>query len=96
MELGGENLQRHLFRLPNGTNLGLTEHDPTTTESFTPFRPGMDHLGFAVDTTDELLEWAAHLSAAGIEHSGPVDAPYGTALSFKDPDGIALEFFVGK
>ena len=95
-ELGGENLQRRLFRLPSGTNLGLTEHNPTTTETFTPFRPGLDHVGFAVDNTDELLTWADHLTNAGIEHSGVVDAPYGTALSFKDPDGIALEFFVSK
>ena len=95
-ELGGENLRRRLFRLPSGTNLGLTEHNPTTAERFTPFRPGMDHVGFAVETTDELRAWADHLATSGIEHSGPVDAPYGTALSFKDPDGIALEFFVGK
>lgn len=95
-ELRGGNLHRRLFRLPSGTNLGLTEHDPTTSESFTPFTPGLDHVGFAVDSRDELLVWAEHLTAAGIEHSGCVDAPYGIALSFKDPDGIALEFFVGK
>lgn len=95
-ELGGENLRRRLFTLPSGTNLGLTEHNPTTTESFTPFRPGLDHVGFEVETADDLLLWADHLTAAGILHSGPVNASYGTALSFKDPDGTALEFFVGK
>ncbi len=95
MELGGENLQRRLFTLPGGTNLGLTQHHPTTTECFTPFRPGLDHVGLAVDSTDDIHEWVAHLTAVGIEHSAPVEAPYGTALSFKDPDGIALEFFVG-
>ncbi len=94
-ELEGEGLCRRLFTLPGGTNLGLTEHDPTTSESFTPFRPGMDHLGLAVDTTGELRAWADHLNAVGIEHSGLVEAPYGTALSFKDPDGTALELFVG-
>ncbi|MEO6586553.1 MAG: VOC family protein [Knoellia sp.] len=95
-ELDGENLHRRLFTLPDGTNLGLTEHHPTTTETFTPFRPGMDHLGLAVDTRQELQAWADHLTAADIEHQGLVDAPYGTALSFTDPDGTALEFFVGK
>lgn len=95
-ELDGENLHRRLFTLPDGTNLGLTEHHPTTTETFTPFRPGLDHFGLGVDSRDELKVWAAHLSEADIEHSGLVDAPYGTALSFKDPDGTALEFFVGE
>jgi len=93
-ELSGENLQRRLFALPGGVNLGLTEHNPTTTETFTPFRPGMDHIGFAVDSRTELSAWADHLTDEGIEHSGLVDAPYGTALSFTDPDGTALEFFV--
>ena len=26
-------------------------------------------------------------------HRSVVDAPYGSGLSFRDPDGIALEFF---
>lgn len=92
-ELDGENLQRRLFALPGGTHLGLTEHSPTTTEKFTPFRPGLDHVGFGVRTKNELQAWADHLSHADIAHSGLVEAPYGTALSFKDPDGTALEFF---
>jgi glyoxylase I family protein len=95
-ELTGENLHRQLFTLPGGTNLGLTEHNPATTERFTPFLPGLDHLGFRVDTRQELQAWADHLSNLGIQHSGLVDAPYGTALSFTDPDGTALEFFSGK
>ena len=28
-----------------------------------------------------------------IAHGGIVDAPYGSGLSFRDPDNIALEFF---
>ena len=41
----------------------------------------------------ELVDWAAKLEALGITHGGVVDAPYGSGLSFRDPDGIALEFF---
>jgi hypothetical protein len=33
------------------------------------------------------------LGELGIDHGGVVDAPYGAVLSFKDPDGNALEFF---
>ncbi len=33
------------------------------------------------------------LDELGIEHGGIVDAHYGSGLSFRDPDGIALEFF---
>lgn len=96
IELGGENLHRRLFTLPGGTNLGLTEHTPSTTERFTPLPPGLDHLGFGVATRQDLQLWADHLTNLGVKHSGLVDAPYGTALSFKDPDGTALEFFVSR
>jgi hypothetical protein len=33
------------------------------------------------------------LDDLGIAHSGIVDADYGSALAFRDPDNIALEFF---
>ena len=44
----------------------------------------------------ELFSWLFRVvewNALGIEHGGIVDAPYGSGLSFRDPDGIALEFF---
>lgn len=39
------------------------------------------------------LSWVGRLDELGIEHGGIVDAPYGSGLSFRYPDGIALEFF---
>ena len=33
------------------------------------------------------------LNELGIPHGGIVEAGYGSGLSFRDPDGIALEFF---
>lgn len=35
----------------------------------------------------------ARLDELNIAHGGVVEAPYGSGLSFRDPDGIALEFF---
>ncbi|MGZ6908499.1 MAG: VOC family protein, partial [Acidimicrobiia bacterium] len=37
--------------------------------------------------------WEGRLNDLGIVHGGVVDAPYGSGLSFRDPDNIALEFF---
>lgn len=99
-EIDDEQLHRKLFALPGGTNLGLTQHDRGAegdgADGFSPFSPGLDHIGFTVESRDELEAWARHLSEHGIEHNGVVEAPYGYALSFKDPDQIALEFFVSK
>ena len=33
------------------------------------------------------------LDELGIAHGGIKDATYGSGVSFRDPDGIALEFF---
>lgn len=88
---------RRILALPGGVTLGLTQHDQATSNSrFDPRVPGLDHIGFAVADLAELSGWATHLDSHGIQNSGLVDASYGTAVSFTDPDGTALEFFVGK
>jgi hypothetical protein len=43
---------------------------------------------------DDLEAWKIRLDELGIAHGGIVDADYGSGLSFRDPDNIALEFFV--
>jgi catechol-2,3-dioxygenase len=86
---------RHLvWVLDNGTLFGIHQHDrQLETESFSEFRLGLDHVGFGCADRAELETWAGRLNELGIENAGIVDAPYGSGLSFRDPDGIALEFF---
>lgn len=62
-------------------------------EAFGELRVGPDHVGFGGADGGELEKWATRLDELGIEHGGIMDAPYGSGLSFRDPDGIALEFF---
>ena len=38
-------------------------------------------------------EWAARLDELGVAHGEIMDAHYGSGLSFRDPDNIALELF---
>ena len=40
-----------------------------------------------------LETWQARLNGLGVVNGGVVDAAYGSGLSFRDPDNIALEFF---
>ncbi len=56
-------------------------------------RIGLDHLAFACSDRDELEAWEIRLSDLGIDNGGIVDADYGSALSCRDPDNIALDFF---
>ena len=39
------------------------------------------------------MDWAARLDELGVAHGDIVDAGYGSGLSFRDPDNIALELF---
>ena len=50
-------------------------------------------MAFACASRAQLQEWVDRLDELDIAHGGIVDAPYGSGLSFRDPDGSALEFF---
>ena len=84
----------HTVFLLGETLLGLHEH-PSAESSvpFTELRTGLDHIAFSCSDRAELDTWGTRLDALGVSHSEIVDAPYGSGLSFRDPDGIALEFF---
>ena len=58
---------------------------------FTHLATGLDHLGFGVDSIEELQEWERHLDQHGVEHSPITDGGLSFHLNFRDPDGIALE-----
>lgn len=86
---------RHqVWILGGGTLVGIHQHErPAPDERFSEFRVGLDHVGFGCADRAELETWMERLNALHIPHGGIVDAPYGSGLSFRDPDGIALEFF---
>jgi glyoxylase I family protein len=83
-----------VFALDNGTLLGLHLHtQPPGDQGFSELRVGLDHIAFGCESRADLEKWVDRLNELGIEHGGIVDAHYGSALSFRDPDNIALEFF---
>ena len=83
-----------VYLLGGGTLFGLHQHTrPAPDVGFSEFRVGLDHIAFGCADRAELEKWASRLDELGIEHSGVKDAPYGSDVSFRDPDGIALEFF---
>ena len=83
-----------VYLLGNGTLLGLHQHaTPAPDGDFSEFRIGLDHVSLGVADRAELEKWARRLDELGIAHGGIKDATYGSGVSFRDPDGIALEFF---
>jgi len=84
-----------VFALAGGTLLGLHgfASDTRVAGRFDEHRTGLDHVAFACADRGELDRWRARLDTLGIEHGDIADAPYGSGLSVRDPDNIALEFF---
>ena len=84
----------HVVWMVGGTLLGIHLHQsPSSAAPFDELRPGLDHIAFGCANRSELESWQGRLEELGIEHGGIVDAHYGSGLSFRDPDNIALEFF---
>ena len=86
---------RHLvWAFDNGTLFGIHQHDREIEDGqFTEFRVGLDHVAFGCASRAELEEWVERLNGLAIAHGDIVDAHYGSGVSFRDPDGNALEFF---
>lgn len=82
-----------VFALANGMLFGLHSHHGSTAEGpFDERRAGLDHIAFAC-SQEELVQWRDRLDELMIEHSGIKHAGYGSGISFRDVDNIALEFF---
>jgi len=75
----------------SGFTIALLRPDGASGETFSPLRTGLDHLGLAAESRDELVQWEERLKAAGVPYSPIQDMPFGYHLNFTDPDGIALE-----
>ncbi|HUR72996.1 MAG TPA: VOC family protein [Sporichthya sp.] len=85
---------RHVVWAIDGTLLGLHQF-PAGTDA-TPFderRVGLDHVAFGCPDRAALEQHEKNLDGLGISHGGIIDAPYGSGLSFRDPDNLPLEFF---
>ena len=82
-----------VYLLDGGQLFGLHTHPSTTPDRFDEHRVGLDHVSFTCVDRAKLETWATRLDDLGVEHGEIVDAHYGSGLSFRDPDGIALEFF---
>jgi len=86
---------RHVVWLLGGQTLfGLHGFpDPVTDADFDERRVGLDHVAFACADRAALEAWRDWLNQLEIANGGIIDAHYGSGLSFRDPDNIALEFF---
>lgn len=85
---------RHAVFAIGGTLLGLHGFPQGIVEEpFSPRRRGLDHVAFGCADREGLDAWERRLTDMGVPHGEVVDAHYGSALAFTDPDGLPLEIF---
>lgn len=83
-----------VYMIGNNTLVGLHQHGtPAASGKFSELNVGLDHVSFGCANRAELERWVGRLDELGIQHGGIKDASYGSGVSFRDPDGIALELF---
>lgn len=82
-----------VYVIGGGQLFGLHTHTEPSSGTFDEARAGLDHVAFGCSGKAELQTWADRLDELGVSHQGIKDAHYGSGVSFRDPDGIALEFF---
>lgn len=85
---------RALREPASGIVLALTQHRAASSAPFDPRRPGLDHLSFAVADRDELRAWEQRLATLGVDYTALEEWSHGAAVTARDPDGIAIEFYV--
>ena len=84
----------HTVYMIGNTLIGLHQHaKPAPDDRFSEYRVGLDHVAFGCADRAELETWTRRLDELGVEHGEIKDRGYGSGVSFRDPDGIALEFF---
>lgn len=92
-ELVTDDFVRKIFPVAEGQVFGVTEYTlKGDADRFDPRHPGLDHVSFAVPSRGRVMALKNRLADAGID-GDLVEAPYGTVLNVKDPDGNAIEFF---
>jgi len=77
----------------NGFTLSLIRHPDGSGTRFTHRQTGLDHLGLTARSREELLGWEQRLRELDVEFTPVRDSELGHHLNFRDPDGIALEFY---
>jgi len=74
-----------------GFTLALLKHPQAHGSPFSELRTGLDHLGLAAGSREELEQWERRFDENGVTYTPIRDMEMGYHLNFRDPDGIALE-----
>ncbi|MFC5178565.1 VOC family protein [Nocardioides taihuensis] len=82
---------RILLHPSTGFSIAVLRHEGAQGGAFTELTTGLDHLGLAASSREELEEWQRRFDQHGVVYTPIRDMEMGSHLNFRDPDNIALE-----
>ena len=92
-----EGAKRIRMQWDSGLVIGVTEFDSKAgSQVFSHLNVGLDHIGLQCASLEEIQIWSEKLKRLGFEHGPIEDAPYGWAITARDPDNIPVEFYCPK
>jgi catechol 2,3-dioxygenase-like lactoylglutathione lyase family enzyme len=90
----GDGFERVALLWSGGPTLVLRhDHALAPGDRFSPLRVGLDHLSFRCGSQDEVAAYAARMDDLGVARGPLEEADYAWAVTGRDPDGIAIEFY---
>ena len=97
VERQGAGWRRLRMSWSGGLVLGLTEFDERpSSQTFSHLNLGLDHIGLTCESAEAVRSWAAKMERLGIDHGPVEEAPYGWAVTARDPNNIPIEFFCAR
>lgn len=78
----------------SGFVLALLQHEGARGGQFSELSTGLDHLGLVASSREDLEAWERRFEELGVSYTPIRDMEMGSHLNFRDPDGIALEFWI--
>ena len=93
----GPGWKRLRLTWPTGLVIGVMQHDEALpNQKFSHLSVGLDHIGIACESEDDVRSWMTKLSELGFEHGPFENVAYGWAVTARDPNNIPIEFFCAK
>ncbi|WP_196141046.1 VOC family protein [Aliikangiella sp. G2MR2-5] len=88
--IGFSKIRDHVFANEDGNHLDIKQA-PEAEHEYRRFAPGLNHIGFTAKDRDEIVSIQETMANAGFEVPEIQEFPDGSAIFFKDKDGMRIE-----
>jgi len=88
--IGFEKVREHVFANADGNYLDFKQA-PDVEHEYRRAAPGLNHIGFTAQNRDAIVAIRDNMASSGFEVPEIQEFPDGSAIFFKDNDGMRIE-----